>query len=98
MSVENVSREDWIIGGLALLLVIDLLFLPWFSVLGRSRLTATDAPDGWLGVLAVLAADRADRRSGRRAVLAADPAAGDQRQPDADALRARRAWRRCSWR
>jgi hypothetical protein len=54
VNVDNVSREDWIIGGLALLLVIDLLFLPWFSILGFS-LTATDAPDGWLGLLAVLA-------------------------------------------
>ena len=34
MNVENVSREDWTIGGLALLLVIDLLFLPWFSIAG----------------------------------------------------------------
>jgi hypothetical protein len=54
VSVDNLSREDWTIGGLALLLVIDLLFLPWFSIVGFS-LTATDAPDGWLGVLAVLA-------------------------------------------
>jgi hypothetical protein len=55
VNVDNVSREDWVLGGLALLLVIDLLFLPWFSILGFS-LTATDAPDGWLGALAVLAA------------------------------------------
>jgi hypothetical protein len=54
VNVDNVSREDWILGGLALLLVIDLLFLPWFSILGFS-LTSTDAPDGWLGDLAVLA-------------------------------------------
>lgn len=65
MKVENISRGDWIVGGVALLLVIDLLFLPWFSVGGGSvsgisipsaDLTATDAPDGWLGLLAVLAA------------------------------------------
>jgi hypothetical protein len=53
------SRDDGILGGIALLLVIDLLFLPWFSIsLGpfSADLTATDAPDGWLGLLAVLSA------------------------------------------
>ncbi len=57
MNVENVSREDWILGGLALLLVIDLLFLPWFSIsVGPFSFTATATadPDGWLGILAVL--------------------------------------------
>ena len=59
MNVENVSRDDWILGGVGLLLVIDLLFLPWFSIsIGPLTATsaATGAPDGWLGVLAVLAA------------------------------------------
>jgi hypothetical protein len=64
MSLDNVSRDDTILGGLTLLLVIDLLLLPWFSVGGGSiggipipsiDLTATDAPDGWLGILAVIA-------------------------------------------
>ena len=55
MKFDSVSRDDWILAGLALLLIIDLLALPWFSILGFS-LTATDAPDGWLGVLAVLSA------------------------------------------
>jgi len=57
------SRDDWIVGGLALLLVIDLLFLPWFTFsagIGTFSIsvssTATGAPDGWLGVLAVIAA------------------------------------------
>jgi hypothetical protein len=57
------SRDDWIVGGLALLLVIDLLFLPWFTVSANIGIvsvsassTATGAPDGWLGVLAVIAA------------------------------------------
>lgn len=57
MNLERVSRDDWILGGVTLLLVIDLLFLPWFSIsLGpfSVSLTATDAPDGGLGVLAVL--------------------------------------------
>lgn len=59
MNVDNVSRDDWILGGLALLLIIDLLLLPWFSIsVGpfSTSLTATDAPDGWAGILAVLVA------------------------------------------
>jgi hypothetical protein len=60
MNVDNFSRDDWILAGIALLLAIDLLFLPWFDIslgpLGSATLTATDAPDGWLGILAVLAA------------------------------------------
>jgi hypothetical protein len=56
---DSVSRDDWILAGVALLLVIDLLFLPWFSIsLGpfSATLTATDAPDGAFGILAVLSA------------------------------------------
>ncbi|MGH2890592.1 MAG: hypothetical protein ACRDNJ_13305 [Solirubrobacteraceae bacterium] len=55
MNSSPISRDDWILGGVALLLVIDLLFLPWFTA-GPFSLTATDAPDGWLGILGVLAA------------------------------------------
>jgi hypothetical protein len=58
VNLDNVSREDWIVGGLAFLLLIDLLFLPWFSYSFGPfsfSLTATDDPDGWLGILAVLA-------------------------------------------
>ena len=57
MNLANVSRDDWILSGVALLLVIDLLFLPWFSVsVGPVSLSvsATGAPDSWLGILAVL--------------------------------------------
>ena len=57
--MESVSKEDWRIGGLAVLLVIALLALPWFSIsIGpfTASTTATGSPDGWLGVLAVLAA------------------------------------------
>ncbi|HTX46940.1 MAG TPA: hypothetical protein VMD48_11690 [Solirubrobacteraceae bacterium] len=61
MSLDNMSRDDWILGGLALLLAIDLLFLPWFSVtvgFGTFSIsatsTATGDPDGWLGILAVI--------------------------------------------
>jgi small basic protein len=59
VNLENVQRDDWILGGVALLLVIDLLFLPWFSIsVGpfSATLTATDDPSGWLGILAVLVA------------------------------------------
>jgi hypothetical protein len=59
VNVDNVSRDDWILGGIALLLVIDLLFLPWFSIsVGpfSTSFTAAGAPDGWLGILAVLTA------------------------------------------
>ena len=60
MSLDDFSRDDWIVGAVALLLVIDLLFLPWFSVpasiFGSVSFTGTEAPDGWLGVLAVITA------------------------------------------
>jgi hypothetical protein len=59
--VQNVSRDDWVVGGLALLLAIDLLFFPWFDLSGTVfgvsisvSSTATGDPDGWLGILAVL--------------------------------------------
>jgi len=65
MHLERLSREDWMLAGVAAVLAIDLLLLPWFSFgatinvgsaivsIGGS-LTAVDAPDAWLGVLAVL--------------------------------------------
>src|ERR1700730_9685170 len=63
VNLDNVSRDDWIVGGLALLLVIDLLFFPWFDIsVGAgpftvsATFTATGTPDGWLGVLGCLAA------------------------------------------
>lgn len=68
VNLEKIHSDDWIIGGVALLLVFDLLVLAWFSLptasltiggttvaFGGGSLTATDTPDGWLGVLAVLA-------------------------------------------
>jgi hypothetical protein len=62
VNLEKITRDDWIIAALALLLAIDLLFLPWFSLsasVGSVSIsfstTATGSPDGWLGVLAVLA-------------------------------------------
>ena len=62
MDVSKFTREELILAGVALLLVLDLLLLPWFDVsigFGSFKVsatsTATGAPDGWLGVLAVLA-------------------------------------------
>lgn len=63
MKFDSVSRDDWILAGLALLLIIVLLFLPWFSASvtigsfsASFTATATDAPDGLFGILAVLSA------------------------------------------
>ena len=63
MDLSKFTREELILAGVALLLVLDLLFLPWFEVnigFGSLELSAsspgTGAPDGWLGVLGVLAA------------------------------------------
>jgi hypothetical protein len=60
-SFETVSRDEWIVAGLAVLLVLDLLFLPWqdYTVSAGALSvsisnTATAPPSGWLGVLAVL--------------------------------------------
>jgi hypothetical protein len=57
MSLDRVSRDDWIVGGLALLLVIGLFAFPWFSIsVGPFSVTSTasGSPDGWLGILAVI--------------------------------------------
>jgi hypothetical protein len=57
MNFDNVSREDWILAGLALVTLIALLAFPWFSIsVGpfTATTTATGSPDGWLGILAVL--------------------------------------------
>ena len=59
IKTDGITRDEWIFGVVGLLLVIDLLALPWFSVsVGpfSATLTASDAPDGWLAILAVLAA------------------------------------------
>jgi hypothetical protein len=61
MDMSKFSREELILAGVALLLAIDLLFLPWFDVtvgIGSFKASftssATGEPDGWLGVLALL--------------------------------------------
>ena len=63
MNLARVSRSDWILAAISVLLAIDLLFLPWFDATvplsGFSisiTSTATGEPDGWLGILAVIAA------------------------------------------
>ena len=63
MNLENVSREDWIVGGLALLLAIGLIVFPWFDISvtvgafsASATYSATSSPDGWLGILAFIAA------------------------------------------
>lgn len=68
VNLEKLRRGDWLVGGTALVLAFDLLVLAWFSLpsasltiggttvaFGGGSLTATDTPDGWLGVLAVIA-------------------------------------------
>jgi hypothetical protein len=61
MDFAKIGRDDWILSGVALLLAIALVFFPWFSIsvtIGSLTLsvtaTATESPDGWLGVLAML--------------------------------------------
>ena len=60
-SVETVSRDELILAGLGVLLVLDLLFLPWYGFTVTAGAisvsisnTATGPPSGWLGVLALL--------------------------------------------
>jgi hypothetical protein len=56
--MENFSRDDLILGGVALLLAISLLFFPWYSVsVGPFSATesATSSPYAIWGVLALIA-------------------------------------------
>lgn len=62
MTPQPVLRDEWLVIALAALLALDLLFLPWFQVtiVGGGQAVpisdpATGTPDGWLGVLALLA-------------------------------------------
>jgi hypothetical protein len=58
VDLKAFSRDDWILSGIALLLFIDLLFLPWFSFsVGPFSFTttATGSLDGWTAVISVLA-------------------------------------------
>ena len=63
MDLSKFTRDELIMAGAAALLAIDLLFVPWFDIsvgFGTFHVsatsTATGSPDGWLGVLALLAA------------------------------------------
>jgi hypothetical protein len=63
VNLDNVTREDWIVGGLAIVLAICLIILPWFDLsvtvgafTASASYSATSTPDGWLGVLAFIAA------------------------------------------
>ena len=56
---KKFTKLDWWVGGTALLLVIDLAALPWVDVsVGPLSYTrpGTGSPDGFLGILALLAA------------------------------------------
>jgi hypothetical protein len=61
VDLSRLSRDDWLVGGGGLLLIIDLLFLPWHhesaTILGATvsaSQTATAAPDSFWGILALL--------------------------------------------
>jgi hypothetical protein len=61
MKLEEISHDDWLVGGLAALLALDLLFLPWNHISVSSGAqsvsltsTATGSPEGWLGTLALV--------------------------------------------
>lgn len=63
MQLARVTRDDLFELVLALALVIGLFAFPWFSItvdVGSvsltARATAVDAPDGWAGVIAAVAA------------------------------------------
>jgi hypothetical protein len=55
MDLSKFSRDELIVAGASLLFAIDLLFLPWISF-GPFSSSGTGAPDGWLGVIGMLAA------------------------------------------
>ena len=66
MDLSKMRTPDWILGGCALVLIIDLLFLPWHKVdfdlgplLGSSgsvKRTAVQSPNAFWGILALLLA------------------------------------------
>lgn len=60
-SIETVSRDEWLLAGVGVLLVLDLVFLPWYGVTVTAGAvsvsisdSATGPPEGWLGLLALL--------------------------------------------
>jgi hypothetical protein len=53
VDVSKLSREDWMVGGGGILLIIFLFALPWYSVDGFSE-AATSSPYSIWGILALL--------------------------------------------
>ena len=60
MDLSKMRVPDWILGGCALVLIIDLLFFPWHSIdlgpFGDVNRSATESPNGFWGILALLLA------------------------------------------
>ena len=58
MDLDKLSLSDKIIAATGIVLIIDLLFLPWHSVdlgpFGSATLTAVEEKNAFLGVLALL--------------------------------------------
>jgi hypothetical protein len=61
MDLSKLSREDWVVGAGGIVLLIDLLFLPWHhesvgvgGVSISASQSATSSPDSIWGVLALL--------------------------------------------
>jgi hypothetical protein len=61
VNLDNVSREDWIVGGVALLLAISLLFFPWYHISisigpisASADRAATSSPYAIWGVFALI--------------------------------------------
>ena len=53
MDFSKLSREDWMVGGGAFLLIVDLLFFAWHSY-GPFDYVGTDTPGSIWGVLALV--------------------------------------------
>lgn len=65
MDLSKMRTPDWILGGCALVLIIDLLFFPWhkidfglsaLGVGGSIKRTAVQSPNAFWGILALLVA------------------------------------------
>ena len=61
MNTSDFKRDDWLVIGIALVLAIDLIALPWFDIgvaafgfHSSYTAAATSAPDGIFGLLAFL--------------------------------------------
>ena len=55
MDFSKLSRNDWMVGGGGILLIIDILAFPWHAN-GPFSLTGTDTPGGIWAVLALVVA------------------------------------------